>query len=180
MANGSYIASAAEAERNRRFQAEQNYQSREMQKGMFGAELDFKKTQYNNLWDIQKANLDAERSVMNKFLINEEKRSDYQDRLEDIQEVQDIGMLDVVFGDKTGEEWGTGMRQRWGQRLNPWAKTDEELAGEPEYEEITPTDLKNIDMNTLMKLVQGGFLANQDTDATTGLMQMLMLNQGMK
>ena len=73
MANGSYIASAAEAERNRRFQAEQNYQSREMQKGMFGAELDFKKTQYNNLWDIQKANLDAERNVMNKFLINEEK-----------------------------------------------------------------------------------------------------------
>ena len=52
MANGSYIASAAEAERNRRFQAEQNYKSREMQKGMFGAELDFKKTQYNNLWIV--------------------------------------------------------------------------------------------------------------------------------
>ena len=69
MANGSYLASAAEAERNRRFQAEQNYQSREMQKGMFGAELDFKKTQYNNLWDIQKANLDAERSVIDKYLI---------------------------------------------------------------------------------------------------------------
>ena len=182
MANGSYIASAAEAERNRRFQAEQNYKSREMQKGMFGAELDFKKTQYNNLWDIQKANLDAERNVMNKFLINEEKRSDYQDRLEDIQEVQDIGMLDVIFGNKTGKEWGTGLRQRWGQRLPDFMgyPTDEELAGEPEYEEITPADLKNIDMNTLMKLVKGGFLANPDTDTTTGLMQMLMLNQGMK
>ena len=35
-------------------------------------------------------------------------------------------------------------------------------------------------MNTLMKLVQGGFLANQDTDTSTGLMQMLMLNQGIK
>ena len=178
MANGSYLASAAEAERNRRFQAEQNYQSREMQKGMFGAELDFKKTQYNNLWDIQKANYDAEQRIINKQMINLEKDQDYTRRLADIKEGQNVNMLDVVFGNKTGEEWGTALRQRWGQRLPDFMgyPTDEELADKPEYddyEHITPEDIKGLSKENLMELIRMQMLRNAKTDSTTGLMQLI-------
>ena len=170
---GRYIASAAENERNRRFQGEQNYAQRDLQKHMFGEELDFKKEQYGNLWDIQKANYDAEQNILNKFMVNTEKRQDYEKRLEDIKEVQDIGLGDVMFGDKTGEEWGTGMRQRWGQRLNPWAKTDEELAGEPEYDDITADDVKGISKENLMQLIQYQMMQNPDSMSNQGLLQLI-------
>ena len=160
MANGSYIASAAEAERNRRFQAEQNYQSREMQKGMFGAELDFKKTQYNNLWDIQKANLDAERSIVSKYLINKEKDSSYENRM---NKIENMGFFETIRDkDVSLGEW-------WNPKDN---------VQKPVHEEYTRDDLKNIDLNTLLRLVNSNIMSNARTQSNTDLInQMNLINQ---
>lgn len=164
---GDYIYNASERERDRRLKDEQ-----------FGANLDFQKTQYNNLWDITKSNYDAQQNVLGKFAINRQMESDYNKRLEDVKEKQDLGLGDVLFGGKSYDDWTTGMGQRWNQRLNPWALSDEELAGEPEYQDITPEDLKGMDMNTLNQMIQGGYLENQKGMDTKSLLDLIKITQG--
>ena len=164
---GDYIYNASERERDRRQRDEQ-----------FGANLDFQKTQYNNLWDITKANYDAQQNVLGKFAINRQMESDYNKRLEDVKEKQDLGLGDVLFKGESYDDWKTGMGQRWRQRL-PFAPSDEDYAGgKPEYEDITPEDLKGMDMNTLNQMIQSGYLQNQQGMDTRSLLDLIKITQG--
>ena len=167
MAIGDYIYGAAESERNRRSQDEK-----------FTAELDFKKTQYNNLWDITKGNMDAEQRLLQKWAVYQQKESKYKDRLENVKETQDLGLGDVLFGGESFDDWKVGVKQRWNQRLNPWAPTDEDYAGgEPEYEEITPDDLKGMDMNTLNQMIQSGYFNQPGNMDYNSLLDLIKITQ---
>ena len=167
MAIGDYIYGAAEAERNRRSQDEK-----------FTADLDFKKTQYNNLWDITKGNYDAQQNVLGKWANIQKQKSDFNEKLTDVKEKQDLGLGDVLFGGKSYDDWTTGLGQRWNQRLNPWAPTDEDYAGgKPEYDEILPEDLKGMDMNTLNQMIQSGYLNNPEGMDYNSLLDLIKITQ---